>query len=507
MPRAKNSRHQESEYEYVLGVDISTTACKAIVWDRRGQEILSKRHQFPLYSPQANYFEQDPLDWWSSVTKVLKEITKSFTPKCIRGLAISNQRETFVTIDHHGNSLRPAIIWLDERCKSMVEPFARKIGKQNLHQITGKPVDYAPVVYRLAWMKAHEPDLFAKIYKVLDVHGYIVWKLTNSFKTSFASADPFGLYDLQMREWSPIIVRALGLETNHFATTYPPGSILGTLTEEAAQATGLSTQTLVIAGGGDGQAAGLGVNALNSQQAYLNLGTAVVAGIFGSTYIANKYFRTLMSCADSGFYYECSLRAGTFLIDWMIKNIFNCDPLNTPTIYKQLETKAQAIPVGSDQLIHLPYLCGVMNPYWDSNARSAFIGLSPAHTQAHMYRSVLEGIAFEQKLVLNQVEKVTNSTINNLLVIGGGVKNELWCKIISDITNKTIVYPHTSEASCLGAGIAAAKGVNWYTNITQAAQSMTAVKGSIKPNSLNHQQYRKIFAQYKKVYPLLRKLK
>jgi sugar (pentulose or hexulose) kinase len=486
--------------DLVIGLDSSTTATKATAFDRAGAVVARASEPIPLFSPQPNYYEQDPDDWWISARKALRRITRQIDPGRIAALAICNQRETFVPLDRNGRCLRPAIIWLDERCKPEVEPFARKIEPGNIHRITGKPPDYAPVVYRLAWMQRHEPALFRKISMVCDVHTWLVWKLTRSFRTSWASADPLGLFDLRNKQWSPLILHALGLAEEQLPAAYRPGTGIGRVMGQAAQHTGLIAGTLVVAGGGDGQAAGLGSNALTPERAYLNLGTAVVAGVYGLRCRTRKAFRTLSACAERGYYYECSLRAGTFAIDWFIKGVLNIDPSKQPGIYRQLEQEARVIPAGSDGLLHLPYLCGAMNPHWDSTARGVFVGLSSAHRRGHLYRSILEGIAFEQWLALNAVEKTIGTRVRELVAIGGGATNDVWCHILADVTGKNLCLPRNTEASGLGAGIAAAVGAGWYPTFKAAAGKMTAIQRRIRPDPEAHRQYRRLFAAYGRIY-------
>jgi len=494
----------KSKY-FVIGLDSSTTGTKAIAFDKKGTAVARASEPIPLSSPQPNYYEQDPDDWWISAQKALRKITRRIDPEKIAALAISNQRETFVPLGRNGKCLRPAILWLDERCKDEVDPFSKIIGKDKIHRITGKPADYAPVVYRLAWMKRHEPDLFRKIGMVCDVHTYLVWKLTGSFKTSWASAEPLGLFDLKNKHWSPLILNALKLTEEQLPKAYRPGTVIGSISKAAAASTGLSTGTLIVAGGGDGQAAGLGANALTPERAYLNLGTAVVAGVYGTRYKTSKAFRTMSAVSESGYYYECSLRAGTFAIDWFIKNILNIVPAKTPGIYKQLEQEARQVPAGSDGVLHLPYLCGAMNPYWDINARGAFVGLSSSHLRGHMYRAILEGIAFEQLFAINAVEKAAGATVHEFVAIGGGATSDLWCHILADVTGKNICLPENTEASGLGAAIAAAMGAGWFPTFKTAAQGMTGLEKKIKPNKRNHEKYRQRFAVYQKVYPGLRR--
>ncbi len=491
---------------FVIGLDCSTTGTKAIVFDRKGNVAAQAHEAIRLYSPKPHYYEQDPNDWWISAQHVLRSITRRIGPGKISAVAVSNQRETFVPLNKDGQCLRLAIIWLDERCKDEVESFSKEIGKANIHRITGKPADYAPVVYRLAWMKKHEPELFKNIGMICDVHTYIVWKLTNAFKTSWASADPLGLFDLKNKSWSQVILRALELKEDQLPGAYRPGTILGRISKEASTLTGLNTDTSVVAGGGDGQAAGSGANALTPERAYLNLGTAVVAGVYGKRYRISKAFRTMISCSESGYYYECSLRAGTFAIDWFIKQILRIDPLKRSDIYGLLEQEAQQISAGSDGLLHLPYLCGAMNPYWDINARGAFVGLSSFHTRGHMYRSILEGIAFEQLFAINAVEKNVGTRVLEFVATGGGATNTLWCQIFADITGRNICIPENTEASCLGAAIAAAVGAGWYRSFREATHEMTGIRKTIKPEMQKHKKYQQLFAAYKSVYPSLKKL-
>lgn len=497
-------RSAQNRGSLVVGLDSSTTGTKAIAFDHNGRVVARANEPIPISSPMPNYYEQDPDDWWLSAQKALRTITGQIDPERIDAMAISNQRETFVPLNKSGNCLRPAILWLDERCKDEVQPFSQKIGQKEIHRITGKPADYAPVVYRLAWMQKHEPDLFREISMVCDVHTWLVWKLTHFFRTSWASADPLGLFDLKTKRWSVTILNALEMRQNQLPEAVCPGSAIGQVAEEASKLTGLSSKTLVVAGGGDGQAAGLGARALVSERAYLNLGTAVVAGVYGSRYRTSKAFRTMIACCESGYYYECSLRAGTFAIDWFIKNILKIDPSKQPGVYQQLEEEARKVAIGSNGLMHLPYLCGAMNPYWDANARGAFIGLSSSHGRGHIYRSILEGIAFEQLFALDAVEKAIGIQVRELVAIGGGAASDFWCHILANVTGKNICLPQSTEASCLGAGIAAAVGAGWYPTFNVAALEMSGDERVVQPEQKPYEFYQRLYAEYKKIYPRLK---
>ena len=267
------------------------------------------------------------------------------------------------------------------------------------------------------------------------------------------------------------IIGALELKPERLPAAVRPGRVIGVVSEAAADATGLSRNTLVVAGGGDGQAAGLGVNALGGGRAYLNLGTAVVGGIYSRDYRIGKEWRTMGSCSGDGYYLESSLRAGTFLIDWFTRNVCQAAG-NCTLLLRELEAEGAAVGVGSDGLLALPYWGAVMTPYWDSKARGCWIGLSGAHRRGHLYRSLLEGIALEQALVTGMIEGATHIEVKEFIAIGGGAASDLWCRILADATGKLIRRTSTLEASSLGAAVCAAVGAGLYATAEDAANAM-----------------------------------
>ena len=490
--------------DIVIGIDSSTTATKAIAWDSLGKNIAEGYCPVPLVSPQSGYYEQNPGHWWSSAVTALQKLTHQIDKERVKALAIANQRETFVALNKEGEPVRPAIIWLDERCKDQVDKFARIIGEDSIHHITGKPKDYAPVVYRLAWMKEHENELFRKVFKFCDVHTYLVHRLTGHYKTSWASADPLGIFDLENKIWSSEILKELEIIPDQLPETCCPGTVLGQVNKYAAEATGLKRGTPVVAGGGDGQSAGLGVNALLMKRAYLNLGTAVVSGMFIKDYVIDRAFRTMASCSKNGYYCETSLRAGTFLIDWFLQQVLKINPAQQLNIYRHLEEEAKQIPAGSEGLLILPYWNAVMNPFWDPDARGCIIGLTSSHHRGHLYRAILEGIAMEQSLATESVEQATGGKIQEFALIGGGAKSILWRQIIADACNKRIMHMDSEEASSLGAGISAAVAAGWFSSFEEAAKTMTSVNDITEPIPQNVKRYQDLIMIYRDIYPVTR---
>jgi len=493
--------------DLVIGIDSSTTATKAIAWDRRGRWVAEGRSAIALSNPQPLFYEQDAHDWWRSLCSAVGELSADIDMDRVAALAIANQRETFVALDPRGEPLGPAITWLDERCRDDVGLLSKKLGRERILQITGKTPDPTPCVYGMHWLMRKAPKLYAEAAKFLEVHGYLVWRLTGLYRTSWASADPMGVYDLQAKQLSEPILDALRLTPKQFAVAVAPGSVVGEVTGEAAEATGLRAGTLVVAGGGDGQAGGLGTGTLIPGRAYLNLGTASVSGVYGKAYATDPAFRTLTSLSGDGYIYELCLRTGTFLTDWFVKGLFAADPASRPEIYHEMEAAAAALPVGSGGLLLQPYWGGVMTPYWDHDARGLIVGLSSEHGRGHLYRAMMEGIALDQAMGTANIERVTGQQVTELMTIGGGSRSDLWCAIIADATGKPVRRLATVEATALGAGIAAAKGAGWFATAIEAASAMAgAVESSIAPDAERHAVYQELRDIYERLYPATREL-
>lgn len=491
--------------DVVVGIDSSTTAAKAIAWSREGEALASGRAGHALSTPAANLYEQEPEDWWRALVAALRDLTTAIDPARIAGIAIAGQRETVAPLDAAGTAIRPAMLWLDERGASEIGPLAEAVGADRLQAISGKPVDVTPAIYRIAWMRRHEPELFARTAHFADAHGYLAWRLTGRRRTSLASADAFGLFDMRNGLWSEELTAAVGLRPDRLFPLVPPGARIGAVTKAAAAATGLRAGTPVLAGGGDGQLAGLGVGALRPERGYLNLGTALVSGVFSSAYRVDRAWRTIGAGSGDGFYYETCVRTGTFLVDWFVRRICGVDPVAEPGIYGTLAREAETVPIGAGGVLLLPYWSGAMNPYWDPEARGVIVGLAPHHGRGHLYRALLEGVALEQAISAEAADAATGAPVERYVAIGGGARCDMWCRIMADATGRVIERSTTIDASSLGAGICAAAGAGLFPDIRSAAAVMTGTAGrSFAPDPDRAARYLALLAIYRQLYPALR---
>ncbi|MCQ0986114.1 xylulokinase [Jiella marina] len=472
----------------VIGLDSSTQSAKAIAWTASGESVAEGRAPIELSNPRLGWFEQEPDDWRKAARKALQDLTGKIDPSRILGLAISNQRETMAHLDANGRSVRPATVWLDERAPAEVEELAAALGRKTIHEITGRPVDIIPCLYRLAWMKKNEPDLYEKTALFCDVQTVLVSDLCGGRpRTSWSSADPFALFDIRKKEWSRTILEAIELPVEKLAETHAPGTQLGEITAEAAEATGLPKSCPVFAGGGDGQCAGLGTNCTDPAQAYVNLGTAVVSGVWQPDFAVSDAFRTQIAAQGNGFIFENCLRGGAFLINWFVDKFLG--GRSDPAIFDRLEAEALRLPIGSEGVLVQPFWGGVMDPHWDSETRGTIMGLSGSHGPVHIYRAILEGITVWLAAATRRTEEVTGRKVERYVAIGGGANSPLWRQMLADASGRPVCISGTVEASALGAGMIAAHGAGWFSSIEEAAGAMAGATTPIEPDASRRDAY------------------
>ncbi|MDQ7251706.1 FGGY-family carbohydrate kinase [Dongia sedimenti] len=490
--------------DLVIGIDSSTSATKAIAWDRQGRVIAEGRAAIAMSNPHPGWFEQDPGEWWSSTVAALQQVTGQIDAARIAAIGISNQRETFGVFTEDGTALRPGMVWLDERARAQEKQFGARFGAERLHKISGKPLDITPCLHRMVWLREIEPAVLGRGERIAEVHGYLTFKLTGEWATSMASADPMGVLDMEHRDWSADILGAAGIDLGMMLRLVAPGAQSGEVSAAAAAATGLKAGTPVIAGGGDGQCAGTGagVSADHPGRAYVNLGTALVSGSYGRAYAHDRAFRTEIAIADEGYIFETCLRSGTFLVDWLSRELFRAEPGKQKELLSALETEASTSPIGARGVVVVPYWQGCMTPYWDSAARGVIAGLSGSTRRGDIYRAFLEAIALEQATCSRDVEQATGTDIDHFVAIGGGAASDLWVQILADATGRAVQRSETVEASSLGAAIAAAKGAGWHKTIAEAAEAMAGRPiRTFVPDEKRHARYEALRAIHADLWP------
>ena len=489
----------------VLGLDSSTTACKAIVWDCRGTSIAKGYSSLDLLAPQPVWHEQPAESWWESMTYAIRQAVSQVDNRRLKALCIAHQRETFVPLDEHDQPLINGILWMDERARELLPFLEQTLGGDKFHRLTGKKLSVNLTIAKIAWLKAHKADVFAQTHKYVDVQAFLVHRLTGSYRTGWGSADPTGLFDIQNNCWAESLLAQIGIRLNQLPEVYPPGTIIGSLIPAAAEACGLPVGLPVVAGIGDGQASGLGVNITSAGDAYLSMGTSVISGTFSDQYIFDPAFRTMTGGIPGSYLLETVQLGGGYIVAWFMEKIAGQSGQDVANLQNFYDQAASAVPPGSAGLVVVPYWNSVLGPYWDPFASGIIVGWRGFHRLPHLYRAILEGVAFEQYLGTLGVEKALGKPVKRYIAMGGGAQSDLWCQIIADITDKPVYRATTTEAAALGAGILAATAVGCYVNAREAAQEMTHIfPQPIEPDAVDHAFYNRLFEEvYRPLFPAL----
>jgi xylulokinase len=484
-----------------LGIDSSTTATKALLMDEVGDVAGVASSEYDFETPRPMWSEQHPHLWWQatvdSIRRVLSE--SDVDPADIRGVGLTGQMHGLVLLDQDAEVLRPAILWNDQRTGAECDEIRQRLGKEQLIQITGNDALTGFTAPKILWVKNHEPEIFAQVRHILLPKDYVRLKLTGEYAIDRAGGAGTLLFDIRARDWSGMVVDALEIDPSWLPPTFEGTAVTGRVSPEAAVATGLQVGTPVMGGGGDQAAAAVGTGAVVEGIVSLSLGTSGV--VFASTDqpIIEPQGRLHAFChAVPGTWHLMGvmLSAGGSL-RWYR------DALAPGTEFDTLLQPAASIAPGSDGLFFLPYLTGERTPHPDPLARGAFVGLTVRHTQPHLTRAVLEGVAFGLHDSFELMKEAGLAGITQVRVTGGGAKSPLWRQILADVLGVELVTVKTAEGAAYGAAVLAATGAGAFLDVASACAEIVEVTGRTAPGSASAT-YEGMVPLYRHLYPALR---
>jgi xylulokinase len=486
----------------VIAVDCSTTAAKAVISDEAGRAVAQAARPLRTLQPRPAWHEQDAEQWWMATQGAIAEAVAALSdPGRVHALCLTHQRESFVCVDGAGRPLRPALLWLDGRAHEEIA----ELGSSRVHELSGKPPDTTPAFYKLAWLTRHEPAVLRDAVYVGDVQAYLAWRLTGKWATSHGSADTLGLFDLQRLDWSPELLDLAGVRLDQLPDLVPAGDLLGTIPGEVARSLGLPGPVPLVAGIGDGQAAGLGLGATAPGVAYLNLGTSMVLGVQSKEYLWDPAFRTLVGIRPGTYTLETVLNAAAYVATWCREQFGEAGAGDIAGA--DMEAAAARLPIGAEGLLTLPYWNAAQTPHWDALARGATIGWHGRHTRAHLYRSILEGVGFELRLHLERLEVVTGQRIESIRAVGGGARSPLWIRIVTDITQRPVRVCADPEVSAAGAAALARGFLDRAVHASSVVAPPAVPLGrEVLPDLSTAAGYDALFGVYRRMYPALRGL-
>lgn len=486
---------------YVLGMDVSTTATKALLVDESGAVAGVGNIEYPYDTPRPLWSEQDPAYWWDAAAGAIHKALEStgISPDEVVAIGLTGQMHGSVLLDATGDVVRPAILWNDQRTEEECDEIRRRVGKERLIEITGNDALTGFTAPKLLWVQRHEPENWERVRHVLLPKDYVRYRLTGEFAIDVADGSGTILFDLARRTWSAEILDALDLDPSFFPQTYEGPEVTGTLSATAAEATGLRAGTPVVAGGGDQSANAVGVGAVDPGIVALSLGTSGV--VFAAT-------EEPFTQAEGRLHAFChAVPARWHLMGVMLSAAGSLrwfrDALAPGMSFDELVAGAAEVEPGAEELMFLPYLSGERTPHPDPYARGAFVGLTVRHDLRHMTRAVLEGVAYGLRDSLQLMMETGLARPEQIRASGGGTRSQLWCQILADVLGTQIATIPDAEGAAYGAALLAAVGVGWYPSVDEACAATVTVQPVAEPGDAAGY-YDTRHPTYQALYPALR---
>lgn len=466
-----------------IGIDLGTSAVKIILADEKMNVKNTVSKSYPLDFSYDGKSEQSPLDWWNAVREGLAEITKGIDKNSIAGIGVGGQMHGLVMLDENDNVLRPAILWNDTRTGRQTDFLNNVIGKDKLQNLTGNIAFAGFTAPKILWVKENEPDVFDKCRKICLPKDYINFMLTGAFATDVSDASGMLLFDVENRCWSKEMLDICGISENMLPTVYESYDAIGKVKDEL----GFGENITVCAGAGDNAAAAIGTNTIFDGACNISLGTSGTVFIPTDNYVKTTNPALHSFCHANGKYHlmGCILSAAS-ANKWLVEEVFDTNDYGKNIAELNVNT-------ANKQIYFMPYLAGERCPHNDTDVRGAFIGLSHDTARSDLQTALFEGVSFAIKdcieLIPNDIQKAT--------VCGGGTKNKLWMKILSNVLGIEISIIN-NEGPALGGAILSAQATGLNPKV------YNDILYSVYPNQELVKVYSKKYNRFKKLYPALK---
>lgn len=447
---------------HVIGIDSSTTATKAIVVDEAGAVVGTGIAEYGFETPHALWSEQDPQLWvdatYAAIPMALADA--GIDGSAVAAVGLTGQMHGLVLLDSDGRPLRPAILWNDQRTEAECDEMRAALGRERMIQISGNDALTGFTAPKILWVRNNEPDVFAQATDVLLPKDYVRLALTGMRAMDRAGGSGTQLFDLAARTWSGEMLTALDLDRAWFPDTFEGTSQTGTITPAAAEKTGLSAGTPVVAGGGDQAAAAVGVGAVRPGTLSLSLGTSGVVFAPMAEMAIEPEGRLHAFCAaiPEQWHFMGVMLSAAGSLRWFR------DTVMPGVSFDEVTAVAAESPPGCDGLTFLPYLTGERTPHPDPHATGAFVGLTVRHDRSHMARAVLEGVAFGLRDAFELV-RAAAPDIDEVRVTGGGARSPVWRQILADVLSAELATVGADEGAAYGAAALAAVGAGWSSDV------------------------------------------
>lgn len=498
----------------VLALDCGTQSIRGLVFNKQGELLVKVKKEIqPYFSLRPGWTEQDPDLYYNSICEIGKEIKENHSEihALIKAVTVTTQRDSCVLVDIEGKPIRPAILWMDQRQskpKSLALPYQISTNMVGMRRVAGKISRQC----KAHWIQENEPENWEKTHKFLLLSAYLNFKLTGRYVDSIGSTIGHIPLNYKKFKWES----NLGLKKQIFRINderlyevVEPGSVIGTVSKEVSDNTGIAEGAVIIASASDKGCETLGVGCINSKSVSISMGShATIQTTTEKYYELNRFIPPFPAAIPKHYNPELQIFRGYWMLTWFKKEFAKKEMEEakvkgiSPEVL--LNKYLNHIPPGSDGLI--------LQPYWgppikSPEARGSIIGFSDYHTRVHIYKAIIEGIAYSLNRGMKAIEKKSGHEVERVLLSGGGSQSDAICQITADVFNKNVYRVQTHETSGLGASIICYVGLGVYNSYEEAIQEMVRVTDSFQPNSENVQVYDAIYHRvYKNIYGRMRPL-
>lgn len=486
----------------LLGIDLGTGSVKALVVDETGRTLGSGSAPYPLRHPHPGWAEQAPEEWWRGAAAAARMALDRAANPPIAAIGLSGQMHGTVLLDSAGRELRPAIIWADTRGAAEAVEITARIGKERLIEIAGSPLAAGFQAASIAWVRRHEPDVWARTRTVLLPKDYLRWRLTGQLVAEPSDASSTLLLDVRTRDWSDAILEAVGVRRAQLPPVMPSTHVGGRLTHEAAADFGLAEGIPVVGGGGDAPLAALAAGVVREEQMALTISSGsqvIVPSPEVRLDVQGRIHSWVSALAEveraAGWYQMGATMVSGLAMRWLADKVFD---LRDRSPDETLTRWAAAAPPGAGGLLFLPYLAGERTPHMNPSARGLFLGLSAEHGREHLVRSVMEGAMLAAYDAYDVLRSLGARPVE-IVLCGGGAQSPLWRQIAADVYGLPVRPLLTVEQSALGAALLAGAGVGLF-DPAEAAQRWARYDDSVEPDAGSHGIYTELLPIYRDAY-------
>ena len=483
---------------YFIGVDLGTSAAKFLLMDEKGAILNEVTKAYPLEFPQPGWSQQNPEDWRTALMEGIPELLKDVDPSLVAGIGAGGQMHGLVVLDEKDQVIRPAILWNDGRTAKEVEYLNGVIGKEKLSQLTANIAFAGFTAPKILWMKANEPENFARIHKIMLPKDYINYILTGVHACDYSDASGMLLLDVAGKRWSAEMLEICGVQEAQMPKLFESYACIGTVKPDIAQRLGLPQGVRVAAGAGDNAAAAVGTGVVGEGGCNISLGTS------GTVFISSEKFGVdpnnalhAFAHADGGYHLMGCMLSAASCNKWLMDDILKADD------YAAEQMQIPPEKLGRNNVFFLPYLMGERSPINDTDARGTFTGMTMDTTRADLVLAVLEGVAFAIRDSV-EVARSLGITIDASYICGGGAKSPLWKRIMANVLGIRLMSPASEQGPGMGGAMLAMVACGAYPTVQEACHTICETAEILEPEADLTALYETQYRKFQKIYPALK---